>query len=124
MTIGSFSEKKIREFVEKHHMLTKGNGVVIGLSGGPDSVCLFFVLLNMAKDYDLTLSAVHVNHCIRGDEADADESFVRELCSSHDIPLTVLKKDVIALARTNGRPVEEEARIVRYEAFEAEARLL
>lgn len=58
MTIGSFlKKKKINEYIEKYNMLNRGDGVVLGLSGGPDSVCLFFVLLALKSEYDLTIEA-------------------------------------------------------------------
>ena len=125
MTIGSFSEKKkINSFIEEYNMISKGDGVVIGLSGGPDSVCLFFVMESLKEKYDLTLRAVHVNHCIRGKAADRDEEFVGALCAEHEIPLTVVKVDVPLLAKESGRSLEEEARLVRYEAFETAANSL
>lgn len=125
MTIGSFLEKKkISEFITQHNMLTKGDGVVLGLSGGPDSVCLFFVMLELAEKYDLKIFAVHINHCIRGKEADADQSFVEKLCEKYNIPLVSDKIDIPARVQITGRSVEEEARIARYEAFETCANTL
>lgn len=125
MTIGSFlDKKKIRDFINKYDMLADGDGVVLGLSGGPDSVCLFFVLLELKAEYNLKIHAVHVNHMIRGTEAGADEAWVRDLCDKHDIPLTVAKIDVPRLAKASGRSLEEEARIARYEEFKKLASLL
>ena len=125
MTIGSFLEKKkIREYIKKYNMLQEGDGVILGLSGGPDSVCLFFVLLALQAEYELQISAVHINHMIRGQDADEDEVFVRELCQAFDIPLIVEKIDIPALAKISGRSTEEEARIARYEVFEREAERL
>ncbi len=125
MTIGSFlDKKKIREYVNKYNMLARGDSLVLGLSGGPDSVCLFFVLLALKEEYDLSLHALHVNHCIRGDEADEDQSYVERLCADHKVPLKVLRIDIPALARQSGRGTEEEARLARYEAFEQYAKEL
>ena len=122
MTIGLFlKKKKIREYIEKYNMLNKGDGVVLGLSGGPDSVCLFFVLLALKEEYNLSISAVHINHMIRGKDADEDQEYVGTLCREFDIPLDALRIDIPALAKGSGRSIEEEARIARYEAFEKAA---
>ena len=120
MTIGSFlNKKKIREYIDKYNMLNKGDKVVLGLSGGPDSVCLFFVLLALKDEYDLKIHALHVNHCIRGQDADEDQQYVEGLCTDFDVPLKVLKVDIPALVEQTGRSVEEEARMARYAGFEA-----
>lgn len=125
MTIGSFLKKnKIREYIDKNDMLSKGDRVVLGLSGGPDSVCLFFVLLGLRDEYDLTIYALHVNHCIRGEDADGDQAYVEELCRQFEVPVRTLKIDVPALARESGRGLEEEARLARYQAFEDYAKEL
>ena len=122
MTIGLFlKKKKIREYIEKYNMLNKGDGVVLGLSGGPDSVCLFFVLLALKEEYNLSISAVHINHMIRGKDADEDQEYVEALCREFDVPLDALRIDIPALAKGSGRSIEEEARIARYEAFEKAA---
>ena len=119
MTIGSFlKKKKIREYIDKFHMLNKGDTVVLGLSGGPDSVCLFFVLLALKEELGLKVHALHVNHCIRGEDADEDEAYVRSLCIDYEVPLKVERIDIPVLAAESGRSTEEEARIARYDAFE------
>ena len=119
MTIGSFlKKKKIKEYIEKYNMLTRGDGIVLGLSGGPDSVCLFFVLLALKEEYNLTINAVHINHMIRGKDADEDEEYVRWLCNDFEVPLIVEKIDIPSLAKASGRSIEEEARMARYEAFD------
>ena len=122
MTIGSFLDKKeIREYIEKYHMLNKGDRVVLGLSGGPDSVCLFFVLLALKAEYGLDIHALHVNHCIRGEDADEDQAYVERLCQEFQVPIKVIRVDIPAMAKESGRSIEEEARMARYEAFEAYA---
>ncbi|MBQ7147760.1 MAG: tRNA lysidine(34) synthetase TilS [Pseudobutyrivibrio sp.] len=119
MTIGSFlKKKKINEYLEKYNMLQKGDRVVLGLSGGPDSVCLFFVLLGLQEEYQLDIHALHVNHCIRGTDADEDQAYVESLCRDYEVDLRVLKIDIPALVKETGRSTEEEARLARYQAFE------
>ncbi len=122
MTIGSFlKKKKIREYIDKYNMINRGDRVIVGLSGGPDSVCLFFVLLALSKEYDISILAIHVNHMIRGADADEDEEYVKQLCESFQVPCKAIKIDVPALAKKSGRSLEEEARLVRYDIFEKEA---
>ncbi len=123
MTIGLFlKKKKINEYIKKYNMLNRGDGVVLGLSGGPDSVCLFFVLLALKEEYELKVKALHVNHMIRGADADEDQAYVEQLCREYDVELEVLKLDIPAMAKDSGRSTEEEARIARYDAFEKMAK--
>ena len=75
--------------IKKYNMLSEGDGVVVGLSGGADSVSLIAVLKEIQPIYDLRLYAVHLNHNIRGEEADRDEGFVRELCTDMGVELFV-----------------------------------
>lgn len=108
---------KIRAYVQQNNMLTDCRKVVVALSGGADSVCLLMVMKELQKEYSYELVAVHVNHCIRGKEADADEKFCVELCKNNDIKLNVVKEDVIALSKEWHMSVEEAGRKVRYDAF-------
>jgi len=92
--------------------LQSGDHVVCALSGGGDSVALLHCLLSLREELGITLSAAHFNHCLRGDESDADEAFVRQLCREWEIPLTVGRGDPRQLA---GKSPEEAARILRYD---------
>lgn len=89
--------------------------IIIGLSGGADSILLAYLLLQHFGAE--RLHAVHVNHCIRGEEADRDECFVKAFCVFHKLQLSVLKKDIPAISKRTGEGLEECARRVRYEAF-------
>ncbi len=91
---------------------------LIALSGGPDSVCLFMLMLDYAKTHKITLYASHINHCIRGMDADSDESFVRELCKNYGVELFVKKADVPKIAAESGKSLEQAARDIRYEYFD------
>lgn len=108
--------KKVSEFIEKHHMISPGDIVVAGISGGADSVCLFFVLLEMRKLVDFSFHVVHINHQIR-EEAGEDERFVEELCKRYNISFHAVHADVLKLAREKHITTEEAGREVRYEAF-------
>lgn len=98
-------------------MLENTDSIVVGFSGGADSVCLLH-LLNCFKDrFDYRLKAVHVNHGIRGDEAKRDENFARVFCSNLNISFDVFNFDCIEEAKRNKESVEECGRRLRYMAF-------
>ena len=111
-------KNKVISAIKKYHMLEKGDGVVVGVSGGADSVSLVFVLNEIKALYDLRLCAVHINHNLRGAEADADEEFVRELCEKIGVELFVFSLDVKGEARRRSMTIEEAGRALRYEKFE------
>ena len=115
--------KKVREYIQENDLLETGDRVVAAVSGGADSVCLLSVLCEIrnAGYCGIRLRAVHVHHGLRGAEADRDEQFVRHLCGMLQVPLTVVHCQAAAYAREHGLSTEEAGRILRYEAFEAEA---
>ncbi|WP_281725293.1 tRNA lysidine(34) synthetase TilS [Lachnoclostridium phocaeense] len=113
--------EKIRDYVRAHGMLDKGDVVIAGISGGADSVCLLCVLLELRKEYDLSVRAVHVNHGIRGEAAAADQAYVEEMCREVKVPLDVVHVDVCRMAREEGMTQEEAGRIARRRAFEEAA---
>ncbi len=91
--------------------------MLLGLSGGADSVCLLFALLGLKETYKLTLFAVHVNHGIRGDEAYRDQEFCRELCKQQGVDFQAVYIDVPLLAGETGESLEEAGRRARYDYF-------
>ena len=111
-------EKKVEAFMKKQNLADPGDRVLIGLSGGADSVCLLTVLRELADTFSLSLGAFHVNHGIRGTEADRDETFSRELCEGFGIPFYSVKVSVPELAKERQTGLEETGRQVRYETAE------
>ena len=97
--------------------LLRGRRVCVALSGGKDSAALFHYLCACAAAEGISLSAVHVEHDIRGKDSLADAAFVRDICASAGVPLYAFSADVPARAAARGAGVEEEARRVRYAAF-------
>ncbi len=95
----------------------RGKRVCVALSGGVDSVCLLHAFKAQASDMGITLSAVHIEHGIRGEESLRDMFFCEKLCKSWEIPLKVVRADVVSLAKRRGSSIEETARKVRYDAF-------
>ena len=106
--------QKVNTFIEKHALFEGVHSAIIGVSGGADSMCLLDLLHRRG---DIALTAVHVNHGIRGDEAQRDEMFVKQACADRDVPLVVVRADVPEIARAEGRGLEETGRQVRYSAF-------
>ena len=105
--------KKIDAYVEKYEMLRPGESVVAGFSGGADSVCLLRYLLSVRERGDIKLYAVHVNHQLRGEEAERDQRFTEAFCRQWKIPLLVFTKDVTAESKKQGCSLEEAGRNVR-----------
>ena len=110
--------EQIQETISEHELIPKGAHVVLGLSGGPDSVCMFHVLAMLADQMDLKLHAVHVNHQLRGEAADQDQEFVEQLCLGAGVPLDVIVFDCAKYAKDMGITTEEAGRIKRYQAFD------
>lgn len=121
MDNGFRTEQKVFTFIEKHRLLSPGERVVVGVSGGADSVCLLFVLAKWAGKNGGALHVVHVNHGIRADAAE-DAAYVERLCAGLGIPFTLEERNVRAEAARCGRSEEEMGRIVRYEAFREAAK--
>ncbi|MDF2474206.1 MAG: hypothetical protein K0R21_1988 [Anaerocolumna sp.] len=109
--------KTVEKYIEDNNLISEGDRIVVGVSGGADSVCLFHVLLGLTNKYRLTLYVVHVNHGIRGTDALEDENFVRELCKRYDTAFTLVSANVPAIARSQGLSEEEAGRNIRYQAF-------
>lgn len=109
--------KKIRQYIERYHMLVPGDGVVAGVSGGADSMCLLQVLCALREEFTLRLAAVHVHHGIRGEAADGDEAFVRAECEKRGVFFRAVHADVPELAARWSCSEEEAGRRVRYAAF-------
>lgn len=107
-------EEVVRRTAAQHLLSPPGSVTVVGFSGGPDSLALLHLLGRLAPEWELTVHAAHLNHRLRGEESDADEAFVREICRRWGVPLTVEAADVGEVARRRGVAMEEAARQVRY----------
>jgi tRNA(Ile)-lysidine synthase len=105
---------RVRHTIERHRLLVPGQTVVVGVSGGPDSLSLLHILRRLAPDFSLTLHVAHLNHQMRGEEAAADAAFVAGLAVEWGLPSTVDSVDVSAVARAHKMAWEEAARRARY----------
>ena len=110
--------EKIKSFIAKQDMLEKEDCVIVGVSGGADSVCLLFVLLELQKSIGFQLAAVHVNHGLRGEEATRDENFVKKLCEEKGVPFVSYFENVELLAKKWKQSTEEAGRNFRRDCFE------
>lgn len=110
-------EEKIISVIEKYNMFSSGGSVTVGLSGGADSVCLTHFLKMNEDRFNIIVSAVHINHMLRGEQAQRDEDFCKGFCEKLGVPLKVFRKDIKALAERQNIGTEECGRNVRYECF-------
>ena len=110
--------KKVTAFIDENRLLNNGDAVIVALSGGMDSVTLLHILYSVKELYNLNLHAAHLNHGIRGEEADRDEAFVRELCEGMGVPLHVRRADILAIAEKSGKSEELCGREARYAFFD------
>jgi tRNA(Ile)-lysidine synthase len=104
----------LRRFIAKHDLLSRGSTVIVGVSGGADSLSLLHALRALAPELDLRLHVAHLDHQLRGEAAQADADFVRDIAQRWDLPHTIDSRDVNGFARDYKLSIEEAARQVRY----------
>lgn len=107
---------RVIAYVNEHHMFDEDDYVVAGVSGGADSVCLLFMLLELRRVIPIRLHVVHVNHLLR-EEAGAEAAYVERLCAEQGLPFTLIERDAAAVAAQRHMSTEEAGRSIRYEAF-------
>ena len=110
--------EKVRKQIKKQNMIDERNRIIVGLSGGADSVCLLLILEELREEFGFFLEAVHIEHGIRGEESRQDANFAKQLCHTKQIPFHIVSVDVPSYAASHGLGLEEAARILRYEVFE------
>jgi len=125
LDIKAVSKNKLLKTVERtiktYRMIEPGDSVLIGVSGGPDSVALLHIILSLAQRFSLRVGVAHLNHCLRQKDSDDDAEFVASLASNFDLPCYVKKEDVSKYRHEKKLSLEEAARIVRYRFFESVA---
>ncbi|MCH5197862.1 MAG: tRNA lysidine(34) synthetase TilS [Oscillospiraceae bacterium] len=110
-------DNKFFETIKKYSMLSPGDDVLVGFSGGADSTCLLSLLYENRLALGISVRAAHINHGLRGEEADRDELFARKFCEERNIPISVLRADVNSVSKERGISTELAGREVRYAFF-------
>ncbi len=108
---------KVKNYIEKHHMIEAGDLIAVGVSGGADSVCLLHLMHRLSGEMSYRLIAMHVNHGVRAEAAE-DAAYTESLCKSLDIPFFLQKVDMNKYAAENKMSPEEAGRQLRYQVFE------
>ena len=105
------------DIVVEHALIEEDDNVVLGLSGGPDSMALLYILIEIKKKIDFNLLLAHVNHGVRADEALRDEEFVKKTAENLRLPYFSTRVDMVGIAKRDGISAEEAGRKLRYGFF-------
>lgn len=106
--------KKIKNFISENSLINENDRILVGLSGGPDSIFLLYILHNY---FNNQLIIAHINHKLRGIDSDLDEKFIRTISQKLKIPLYIIREDVKKLSTKNKKSIEEVGRDVRFSFF-------
>lgn len=107
-------EQRVLHFIQEHHLVSSQDKLLVAVSGGQDSVCLLHILVRLREELDIRLHVAHLNHQLRGAEAEADAGYVSELTRQLGIPATIEQSDVKSYQAQQRLSLEEAAREVRY----------
>ncbi|MBM7557172.1 tRNA lysidine(34) synthetase TilS [Halanaerobacter jeridensis] len=107
----------VKDTITKYQLLDTGDKVLVGVSGGLDSVALIHILKKLATDYDLELHIAHLDHQLRGADSAADAKFVEKIATQLNVPITSISRDVKNYQQENNLSLENAARQVRYDFF-------
>lgn len=113
-----FFENKVKNTLSQNNLLEKDTGVVVALSGGADSTALLLCLNTLKNEYNIKVTALHINHMIRGKEADRDEMFCQNLCKNLNVDFVCERVDIPSLSKERKMSLELCARQERYRIFE------
>ena len=107
---------EVLKTIKTYNLINKGDKVVVGVSGGPDSICLLHVLYTLKQELGIEIFVAHINHMIR-EAADSETKYVQNICKKLDIKCFVKKENVTYLAKQQKKGTEEIGRQIRYEFF-------
>ncbi|NLB19338.1 MAG: tRNA lysidine(34) synthetase TilS [Clostridium sp.] len=110
-------ENQLKDYVIKENLLSQGERILVGFSGGADSLALLILLDHIKEDIGISIGAAHLNHDLRGEFADEDEAYCKNFCGLRKIPFYSRKVDVKAYAKMNKISVELAGREIRYAFF-------
>lgn len=110
-------EEKVRKTIREYNLIEKNDSIVVGVSGGPDSMTLLSILLKLKEEFNLKIYVAHVNHMLR-ENAIKDEGYVKEFCEKNNIEIFIKKANISEIAQKEKIGLEEAGRNVRYNFFE------
>lgn len=110
-------KQKVLDTIRKYKLIENGDKIVLGVSGGPDSITMLDILRQLREGLEFEIVVAHINHMIR-EEAIEDEKYVQEYCKKNNIECYIKRIDVEKIANTKKIGTEEAGRKVRYEFFE------
>lgn len=108
---------EILKTIKKYNLIENGDSIVIGVSGGPDSICLLNVLNELKNELNFKIYVAHINHMIRK-EADEETEYVKSFCKNIEVECFVKRIDVIKISKELKMGTEEAGRKIRYDFFE------
>ena len=108
---------RVQRTIDRHHLLEKGDRLIVGVSAGVDSMVLLYLLNTFRKPFDLDLIVAHVNHGLRPDESDKEAELVRNQSVKLDLPFEYGQFDVKAFQKARGLSPQDAARRVRFHFF-------
>lgn len=108
-------EQRVLAFIKENKLVSRHERLVVAVSGGPDSVCLLYILASLRHDLDIDLYIAHLNHQLRGKDSAADARYVASLAKKLSIPTTIISRDVKSYQKQHRLSLEEAAREVRYQ---------
>lgn len=110
-------EEKVRKTIREFNLIEKNDSIVVGVSGGPDSMTLLSILLKLKEEFHLKIYVAHVNHMLR-ENAIKDEEYVKEFCKKNNIEIFIKKANISEIAQKEKIGLEEAGRNIRYNFFE------
>ena len=110
--------ERVERFIVENSLINRGERVLVGLSGGGDSVTLMHILNSLSRKLGFSLCAAQLNHCIRGEQAREDAEFVHDFCDFYGIRVYGGYADIPKLARQRGETLEQAGRMLRYDFLE------
>lgn len=110
-------KEEVLETIKDNNLINEGDKIVIGVSGGPDSICLLHLLNNLKDTLKITIYVAHINHSIR-EVADMETKYVQDFCKKIGVECFVKKEDILSLAKKQKKGTEEVGRQVRYSFFD------
>lgn len=110
-------KQKVLKTITKYNLIKSGDNIVLGVSGGPDSICMLDILKQLKEELNFNIYVAHINHMIR-EEAIEEERYVEEYCKKNNIECFIKRENIIEISKMKKIGTEEAGRVVRYEFFD------